>query len=108
MVLVCAADDFQKILENAENEPFFKKSFQSVISKNQGILVFFKSAKWVCNLLRFILKKKLQSNAYFLQKVDFCIFEPKKREVIENSCKAPLNFSPLQCTYLNNKSFQYH
>ena len=25
MVLVCAADDFQKISENAENELFFKK-----------------------------------------------------------------------------------
>ena len=24
-------------------------------------------------------------NAYFLQKVDFCIFKPQNREVIENS-----------------------
>ena len=34
-------------------------------------------------------------NAYFLQKIDFCIFEPKNREVIENSSKTPLNLSSL-------------
>ena len=37
--------------------------------------------------------KNCTQNAYFLQKVDFCIFEPKNREVIENSSKTPLNFS---------------
>ena len=31
--------------------------------------------------------KNCTENAYFLQKVDFCIFEPKNREVIENSSK---------------------
>ena len=36
--------------------------------------------------------KNCTQNAYFLQKVDFCIFEPKNREVIENSSKTPLNF----------------
>ena len=51
--------------------------------------------------------KNCTLNAYFLQKVDFCIFEPKIREVIENSSKTPLNFSPLQCTYLGKNSFQY-
>ena len=52
--------------------------------------------------------KNCTQNAYFLQKVDFCIFEPKNREVIENSSKTPLNFSPLQCTYLGKISIQYH
>ena len=52
--------------------------------------------------------KNSTQNAYFLQKVDFCIFEPKNREMIENSAKTPLNFSALQCTYLGKKSFQYH
>ena len=28
------------------------------------------------------------------------MFEPNNCEVIENSSKAPLNFSPLECTYL--------
>ena len=28
--------------------------------------------------------------------------------MIENTSKAPLNFSPLKCTYLDKKSFQYH
>ena len=28
--------------------------------------------------------KNCTQNAYFLQKVDFCIFEPKNREMIEN------------------------
>ena len=27
---------------------------------------------------------------------------------MENSSKTPLNFSPLQCTYLGKNSFQYH
>ena len=39
--------------------------------------------------------KNCTQNAYFLQKVDFSIFEPKNCEVIENSSKTPLNFSPL-------------
>ena len=43
--------------------------------------------------------KNCTQNAYFLQKVDFRIFEPNNCEVIENSSKAPLSFSPLQCTY---------
>ena len=41
-------------------------------------------------------------------KVDFCIFEPKNREGIENSSKATLSSSPLQCTHLGKKSYQYH
>ena len=49
--------------------------------------------------------KNCTQNAYFLQKVDFCIFEPRNREVIENSSKTPLNFSPLQCTYLGENHF---
>ena len=28
--------------------------------------------------------------------------------MIENSSKAPLNFSPLECTYLGKRLFQYH
>ena len=43
--------------------------------------------------------KNRTQNAYFLQKDNFCIFEPKNREVIENYSKAPLSFSPLQCIY---------
>ena len=42
----------------------------------------------------------------FLKKLIFAFFEPKNREVIENSSKTPLNFSPLQCTYLGKNSFQ--
>ena len=38
--------------------------------------------------------KNRTQNAYFLHDVDFCIFEPQNREVIENSSKTPLNFSP--------------
>ena len=52
--------------------------------------------------------KNYTQNAYFLQNVDFCIFESKNRKVIENSSKTPLDFSPLQCTYLGKNSFQYH
>ena len=52
--------------------------------------------------------KNCTQNAYMLQKFDFCIFEPKNREVIENSSKTPLNFSSLQYTYLGENSFQNH
>ena len=34
--------------------------------------------------------KNCTLNAYFLQKVDFCIFEPKDSEVVENSSKTLL------------------
>ena len=51
--------------------------------------------------------KNCNENAYFLTKVAFCIFEPKNREVIGHSSKAPLNSSPLLCTYLGKNSFKY-
>ena len=54
------------------------------------------------------LDKNCTQNAYFLQKFDFCIFEPKNREVIENSSKTPLNFSSLLYTYMGKHSFQYN
>ena len=62
--------------------------------------VFFSS-----QLDRFVITSHFNSiktalNAYFLQKVDFCIFEPRNKELIENSFKAPLNCSPLKCIYL--------
>ena len=53
-------------------------------------------------------KKKCTQSAYFPQKVDFCIFEIKTCEVIENSSKTPLNLSALQCSYLGKNSFLYH
>ena len=52
--------------------------------------------------------KNCTQNAYFLQKIDFCIFEPKNREMNENTSKTPLSFSPLQCIYLDKNSFHYH
>ena len=52
--------------------------------------------------------KNCTQKAYLLQKFNFCIFEPKNREVIENSSKTPLNVSSLQYTYLGKNSFQYH
>ena len=39
--------------------------------------------------------KNCTQSAYFLKKNDFCIFEPKNCEVIENSYKTPLDFSSL-------------
>ena len=44
----------------------------------------------------------------FFKKFDFFIFEPKNREVRENSSKTPLNLSSLQYIYLGKNSFQYH
>ena len=43
MILVCAADDFQKILENAKNEIFIRNLKISVKSKKSNVLCFFKS-----------------------------------------------------------------
>ena len=96
------------ISENSENDIFFKKLIKkSVISKNVKWLVFFKSTKQVCNHMHLNFDKNCTQHAYFLQKVDFCIFEPKNCEVIENSFKTSPNFSPLQCTYLGKNSFPY-
>ena len=75
---------------------------------SSAIRCFSKSTREVCNHLCLNSIKTALKNAYFLQKVDVCIFEPKNREVIENSSKPPLNFKPLQCTYLGKNSFQYH
>ena len=44
------------------------------------------------------LEKNAIKTLFFLKKFDFCIFEPKTCEVIENSFKALLNFSPLRYT----------
>ena len=73
-----------------------------------SVWCFFKSTSQVCKSPVLEFDKNCTLNAYFLQKVDFCIFEPKIREVIENSSKTPLNFSSLQSTYLGKNSFQYH
>ena len=48
--------------------------------------------------------KKKHSNRLFSSKS----FEPKNREVIENSSNAPLYFSPLKYTCLDKNSFQNH
>ena len=71
-------------------------------------MVFFKSARRVESPILQFEKKTALKKAYFLQKFDFCIFEHKNCEVIENSSEAPLNLSPLKCTYLGKNSFQYH
>ena len=63
--------------------------------------MFFKSARRVCNHLNFnSIKKKLFPKRISSSKGCFLNFEPNNCEVIENSSKAPLNFSPLKCTYL--------
>ena len=73
-----------------------------------SVWCFFKSTRQVCNHLYLNSIKTALKTRIFFKKIDFCIFEPKNREVIENSSKTPLNFSPLQCTYLGENSFQYH
>ena len=88
MILVGAAD-----AKNAENELLKKICHKQKFNYK----VFFKSAKWVYYHLYFILIRTTNLNAYCLQKVDFCIYEPNNFEVIENSSKAPL-FSSLKCT----------
>ena len=57
-----------------------------------SVLCFFKSTMQVCNYLFLNSIKTALKTLIFLKKVDFCIFEPKNRKVIENSSKTPLNF----------------
>ena len=71
-----------------------------------SVWCFFKSTRQVCNHLYLNLKKLHSKRLFYLKKLIFAFFEPKNREVIENSSKIPLNFSPLQCTYLGKNSFQ--
>ena len=103
MILVCAVDYFWKYWKNAEKEKHIKIVHQQKI---RG-LVFFSGRldgfKITCTS---IWKKNCTQNPYFLQKFDFCIFEPKNCEVIEKTSKAPINFSPFKCTYLSENSFQ--
>ena len=78
-----------------------KKLLFKKIIKKQNVKSFFLSNQ----LDRLVITSHFNSiktvlNAYFLQKVDFLHYEPKNRELIENSSKAPLNCSPLKCTYL--------
>ena len=73
-----------------------------------SVWVFFKSTRQVGNHLYLISIKTALKAFVFFKKNDFWIFEPKSRQVIENSSKALLSFSPLQCTYLGENSFQYH
>ena len=102
MILGCAADDFRK----------FRKiqkiiNFKKFIKICQVFCVFSsRIGRLQLPVLEF--DRNCTQNANFLKKVDFCIFEPKYREWIENSSKTPLNFSPLQCTHLDKNSFQYH
>ena len=56
-----------------------------------SVWCFFKSTRQVYKLPVFEFDKNCTQNAYFFQKVDFCIFEAKNCEVIENSSKTPLN-----------------
>ena len=49
MILVCAADDFQKISENSENYHFLKTHKKSFISKMSIVWCFFKSTTQVRN-----------------------------------------------------------
>ena len=108
MILVCAADDFRKNQKKSENYQFLKKHKKICHKQKVKFLVFFKSTRRVCIQLYLYLDKNCTQNAFFLQKDDFCIFEPKNREVIENSSKTPVNNSPLQCIYLGKNSFQYY
>ena len=107
MILVCAADDFRKFRKFWKIINFLK-IIKNLSQANCQVFGVFQ-VDWAClqsPVLEF--DKNCTQNTYFRQKVDFCIFELKNHEMIENSSKTPLNFSPLQCTYLGKNSFQYH
>ena len=104
MILVCVADDFRKFRKIRKIISFqmFLKNLSQAKCQLFGVFQVDK-AGWQSPVLEF--DKNCTQNVYFLQKVDFCIFEPKNRKVIENPSKTTLNFSPLHCTYLDKKYF---
>ena len=109
MILACEMMIFSKIQENAENQ-LFKTIKKSVISKITSIWCFqvaqmgFKitcTSKWIKNAIK---------TPIFFQNVYLYIFEPKNREVLVNSLKAPLKFSPFwkKAHMWAKNSLQYH
>ena len=108
MILVSAEDDFPKNLKILKISFFVKNHKNLPLAKCPVFGILSSQPNGFVITTHFNSIKKTALNAYFLQKVDFCIFEPKNREPIENSSKAPLNCSPFKCTYLGKISFQYH
>ena len=84
MILVCAADDFQKNLENLENNQFLKIHKKICHKQNVKCLVFFKSTRQVCNHLYLNSIKAALKTLIFFKKLIFAFLNPKNREVIEN------------------------
>ena len=70
-------------------------------------LVFFLSDRPVCNHLNVNFIKTTLKTIFFLQKVHFCIFNPKTFEVKENCSKTLLNVCPLKCTYIGKNHFNF-
>ena len=107
MILVCAADDFRKFRKFWKIINFLK-IIKNLSQANCQVFGVFQ-VDWAClqsSVLEFRIKTALKTLSFF-KKLIFCIFELKNCEMIENSSKTPLNFSPLQCTYLGKNSFQY-
>ena len=105
MILVCAAIDFRKYLKFRKSVFFLKNHKKSNESKMSSVFSS-RLDRFVITCLQF--DKNCTQMAYFVKKNDFCIFEPKNSELIQNSSIKPLNCSPLKCTYLGKKSFKYH
>ena len=100
MILVCTAEDFRKF-RKIQKIINLKKNHKKICHKqNVKCLMFFQVDKAGLQSPVLEFDKNCTQNGYFLQKLNFCIFEPQNREVIENSSKTPLNFSSLHYTYL--------
>ena len=69
--------------------------------------VFFGVGK--TNLLPTAIKfdKKLHSKPFFFNKSYFCIFNKKNCILTDNFSERPLNFCPLNCTYLGKNHFNF-
>ena len=87
-------------LKKKKKKKHTKKSF---IRKHSGMCYFssrLDGFEITCTSIR---KKTALKTLIYFKNLIFCIFEPKNCEVIENSSKAPFNFSPLKCKYLAKK-----
>ena len=103
MILVYAADNFRKFWK-IQKIIIIYKSIKICHKQNVKCLVFFKWPRQVCNHLYLNAIKTTLKTLIFFKKLIFAFSNPK----IVKWLKTPLNFSPLQCTYLGKNSFQYH
>ena len=86
---------------------FLKKIIKKNVHKQKfrGLVVFLSRLdgfEITCTSFR----KNALKTLIFAKNLSFAFLNPKLVKLEKNSLKAPLNLSPLKCTYLGKSSFQ--